>query len=235
MPEYIKQRVRWCSGTLQHAFLATGPFRGRGLSLLDRLFYVEPIVYWFTYPFMVLLLIAPIIFWYTGVAAFRASAESLCLLLFPRLIAGYVIGYWLSGGKVLPVVGTVHKTLPAFHVSVALLRGLVAPFGRPFQVTAKGLARGAVTVQWGVAWIFLALAVALLAGMALNLTGWCEAVRISELTALDVGWSLYTLFVLALCGLACVELPRTGHGRTQEVARADVLGTVRSLCKRLFT
>ena len=102
-------------------------------------------------------------------------------------------------------------------------------------MTAKGLARGAVTVQWGVAWIFLALAVALLAGMALNLTGWCEAVRISELTALDVGWSLYTLFVLALCGLACVELPRTGHGRTQEVARADVLGTVRSLCKRLFT
>lgn len=65
---------------MQHLFLTTGPVRGRGLSLLDRLFYLEPVVYWLTYPFMVLVLLAPIVFWYTGMAAFRAgmSKRSCC-------------------------------------------------------------------------------------------------------------------------------------------------------------
>ncbi len=234
VPEYIKQRVRWCAGTMQHLFLTTGPVRGRGLSLLDRLFYLEPVVYWLTYPFMVLVLLAPIVFWYTGMAAFRAGAEQTVMLLLPRLIAGYVIGYWLSDGKVLPIVTTVHKALPAFHLTAAVLKSLVAPFGRPFQVTAKGLARDGVVVQWRIAWLYLALAGALLVGMALNLTGWCEVVAIGEFTALDVAWSVYSLLVLALCFMACVELPRASDRCTAAVARADVIGTVRSLCKRLF-
>jgi cellulose synthase (UDP-forming) len=234
VPEYIKQRVRWCTGTLQNAFLATGPFRGRGLSLLDRLFYLEPIVHWLTFPFMVLLLLAPVVYWYTGVAVFRAGAEQLAMLLVPRLIAGYVIGYWLSGGKIVPVVATIHKALPAFHVTAAVFKSLVAPFGRPFEVTAKGLAGDRIIVQWRIAWIFFALAAALVGGMGMNLTGWCEVVRISELTALDVFWSLFALLVLALCCLACVELPRTETSGMRQVGCADLLGTVRGLCKRLF-
>ncbi|HVS34548.1 MAG TPA: hypothetical protein VMS17_03135, partial [Gemmataceae bacterium] len=217
-----------------HIFLKTGPIRGHGLSLLDRLFYIEPVVYWLTFPFMLLLLLAPIVFWYTGAAVFRASAEQMVLLLLPRLLAGYIIGYWLSEGKVLPVVTTVHKALPVFHLTGAVLKSLVAPFGRPFQVTAKGVTRDGVLVQWRIAWPFLALAVALLGGMVLNLTGWREIVAIGDLTPLDVAWSVYSLLVFTLCFLACIELPRASGGSTQAVARIDVIGTVRSLCKRLF-
>jgi cellulose synthase (UDP-forming) len=234
VPEYIKQRVRWCGGTLQHTFLATGPFRGRGLSFLDRLFYMEPILYWLTYPFMVLVLIAPLVFWFTGVAVFQAGAEQMYLLLVPRLVAGYLIGYWLSEGKVLPVVTTVHKSLPAFHLTAALFKFAVAPFGRPFQVTAKGQKRDKVVVQWQIAWIFLALAVALLGGMAPNLTGYYEIVQLGELTAIDVFWSLFTLLILALCFLACIELPRTGVEFTGEVAKANGWATIGGLWKRLI-
>jgi len=234
VPEYIKQRVRWCGSSLQHTFLPTGPFRNRGLSLVDRLFYLEPILYWFTYPFMVLLLIAPIVFWFTGVAVFQAGAEQMYLLLVPRLIAGYLIGYWLSEGKVLPIVTTVHKALPAFHLTAALFKFVVAPFGQPFQVTAKGQSRSKVVVQWQIAWIFLALAVALLGGMALNLTGYYEIVQLNELTAIDVFWSLFTLLILALCFLSCTELPRDIFEFKGEVARANVLATLGGLWKRLL-
>ena len=102
----------------------------------------------------------------------------------------------------LPIVTTVHKALPAFHLTATVLKSLVAPFGRPFQVTAKGLARDRVVVPRRIAWLYLALAGMLLVGMVLNLTGWCEVVTIGELTPLDVAWSVYSLLLLALCFLA---------------------------------
>jgi cellulose synthase (UDP-forming) len=234
VPEYVKQRVRWCSGTLQHIYLKTGPFRAPGLSLLDRLFYLETIVYWLVYPFIVLLLVAPIVFWYTGMSAIPGYGEEAFFLLVPRFAAGYILGYWLSNKKLIPPITTLHKALPAFHLTAAIIKSLLKPFGAPFKVTLKGQSRAGVVVQWGFLWIFLVLAGALLAAMAINLTGYHEVVEVSEFTALDVFWSAYSLAVLLLCSLACIEQPRPSNMPRGETDRGSPLGTVKALAARLF-
>ena len=219
---------------MQHVFLKTGPIRGRGLSLLDRLFYLEPVVYWLTYPFMVLVLLAPIVFWFTGVAAFRAGAEQTVLLLLPRLLAGYVIGYWLSEGKVLPIVTTVHKALPAFHLTATALQIT----GRPVRPALSGDGQGNGKGSRGrpVA-DRLGLPCAGRGAFGRNGPEPDGVVRGgADRRADGAGRGVERLQP----GAAPAVLPglrraaAAADGCTAPVARADVIGTVRSLCKRLF-
>ena len=234
VPEYIKQRARWCSGTIQHAYLKSGPFRAKGLSLRDRLFYLEPILYWFTYPFIVLLLLAPAVFWLTGVSAIPGAGEGAYLVLLPRFIATWVVVYWLSEGRVIPPISAVQRALGAFHFTAALAKAVVRPFGRPFQVTVKGQARDRVVIRWAILRPFAVLAVLILAGMTMNLTGWYEVITVNELSSFDVAWSAYALVLLALCMLACVEPPKAGEADAPEVRRGSALGTVVAIARRLF-
>jgi len=235
-PEYLKQRVRWCSGTMQHLFIKSGPLRSRGLSLVDRLFYLEPVLYYLTFPFMVLLLVAPVVFWFTGAGPIRAEGDGAALVLLPRFIAGYLLLYWLSEGKVMPPVTLLHKALSAFHLTAATLKALARPFGRPFQVTSKGQATDRTVVHWRILWVFAVPGAALLAGMALNLTGVLQIIDVERLTPLDVVWSGFSLVVFWLCVLLCIEPPRKGlqSSPETEVRRASLAGTLRAVGRRLF-
>ena len=233
VPEYVKQRVRWCCGTVQQAFVRTGPLRGPGLSLFDRLFYLEGILYWLTFPFVVLLLVAPAVFWFTGVPALECRNPELFMLLAARWAARPVARYWLSERKVLPVVTTVAKAVPAFHLTAALLKSCIAPFATPFRVTLKGETRDAIVVRWPLFLLFTLLAGLLLGGMLLNLTGCYEVVPVNEWLPLNVGWTLYSLVVVILCALVCVELPK-GDGPVGEVVRADWWRGARAVVTRLL-
>ena len=231
--EYVKQRVRWCTGTLQHPHLATGPFRGSGLSLLDRLFYIEPCFFWMTYPFLVMVLFAPIIFWYTGVPAIVTQGDDGALVMGPRFLASCVLGYWLSHRKAILPIALVHKTLPAFHITFAIAKVLIKPFGVPFKVTTKGEVRDKVVVQWSFLWIFIGLSAVLLGGMAMNLTGFYEVVEVGEFTAIDVFWTLVCLVVYLLCAFVCIELPKPRVEPEYEVERASPLGSLKAVLARI--
>ncbi len=236
VPEYIKQRVRWCSGTIQHLFIKTGPIRGRNLTFLDRLFYLEPILYWLTTPFFVLLLLAPTLFWFTGISLIPCQEEQFILLLLPRLIASYLIIYWLSEWKVMPPISAIHKALSAFHLTAALAKSIVAPFGSPFKVTSKGQSREGVVIQWPILRIFLGVALAMLLGIVLNISGYYQVVDLSRLSALDVIWTCYTFALLSLCALACVESPKDAEylNASRNVCESSLSATLTAVVKRVL-
>jgi cellulose synthase (UDP-forming) len=207
IPEYLKQRIRWCTGTIQHLFIATGPFRGRH-KLLDRIFYLEGFFYWFGFFFVALLILAPIIFWCTGVPAIAGPPEEALLILLPRLTARAMLVYWLSETKLTPVVINIGKVLPAFHLSATVIKALASPFSATYKVTDKGHSRDRVVIRWPLFASFLAIAGLSLLGMLLNLTGFADLVPISELTPLNVTWTLFSSLVCLAAALACVELPK---------------------------
>ena len=232
VPEYVKQRVRWCQGTLQQVFLKTGPFLAPRLTLLQRMFYFETILYWLTFPFLVLLLLAPIVQWYTGVPALHATAADVFAVILPRVLARAVILFWLSQGKVVPLVSTVGKVVPAFHLTAALVKSLFNPFGSPFKVTTKGQSRDGVIIHWSLFGMFAGLAALLAVGMLANLFGYHDVVAVGEVTPLDVLWSLGSLLILTLAAMVCVELPPAPEG--EEVHRARLGATALAVMKRLF-
>ena len=106
----------------------------------------------------------------------------------------------------------------------------------PFKVTVKGEVRDRVTVQWPLFLLFMAIAAEFVTGMLLNYLGLHNAVDLGDMTALNVAWSLYSLLVVLLCALACVEFPK---GRDYVNPRAEVLhssvgSAVRALLTRLL-
>jgi cellulose synthase (UDP-forming) len=200
------------------------------------MFFSARVAYWLTYPFILLVLIAPVVYWFTGISAISDRNEEAALVLLPRFIANTVLIYWLSERKVVFPVIMVHKVLPAFHLTAALAKALIAPFGRPFKVTAKGQKRDGIVVQWSLLWIFLTLAAAILGGMLTSLTGFYEIVPFNHASTLDVVWSVYSLLLLFLVALACIELPK-GAGsmdRAGVAIHGDPAGALKALLKRMF-
>jgi cellulose synthase (UDP-forming) len=207
IPEYLKQRIRWCAGTIQHLFIPTGPLRG-SFRLLDRILYLEGFFYWLGFLFVVLLLVAPIVFWSTGVPAIAGPPEEALLILLPRLTARALVVYWLSETKVPPIIINISKVLPAFHLSATVIKSLLSPFSATFKVTDKGHSRDRVVIRWPLFVAFLSIAGLSLFGMLMNLTGTADLVPVSELTPLNVTWTLFSSLVCVAAALACVELPK---------------------------
>ena len=94
-----------------------------------------------------------------------------------------------------------------------------------------------MVVQWRLLALFGGLAVALLGGMFMNLTGFRQVVDVTELTALDVAWSLYSLVLLGLCALVCIELPKGENyaDAAAGVGRARLTATVGAVVRRLLS
>jgi cellulose synthase (UDP-forming) len=108
IPDFLKQRVRWCAGTVQNLYAPTGPIRGNH-RLIDRIFYLEGVFYWLGSLFAVMLIFAPVVFWFTGVSAVLGTPEAAAAAVFPRLIARELTMFWLSEGKVPPMVVQVSR------------------------------------------------------------------------------------------------------------------------------
>jgi cellulose synthase (UDP-forming) len=218
IPDFLKQRVRWCAGTVQNLYAPTGPIRGHH-RLIDRIFYLEGVFYWLGSLFAAMLIFAPVVFWFTGVSAVLGSPEAAAAAVFPRLVARELTMFWLSEGKVPPVVVQVSRVLSCFHVSVSFVRALLCPRSPVFQVTGKGHPRNRIVIRWRLSCGFLLIALAASYGMLTALFGRSEMAAVSDLVQMNVAWTIITILICVLCSLACVELPYPGDG--PEVVRSN--------------
>jgi cellulose synthase (UDP-forming) len=210
--EYITQRVRWCTGFMQIARSAWGPFGSSRLPFLDRLSLVDAFLYWgLSFPFRILCLLAPIVFGYTGVPVFSASFDDLLFYIGPALAAQMIAVAWISGGRCLPILSDANQLLIAFHATKAAALGLLKPKGHKFQVTAKGGDRSRVVVQWTIMRPFVLLLVLTLGAILYASYGPYSPTR--DVSEILLFWSYYNMLVLAVAILACVELPRSRDQR----------------------
>jgi cellulose synthase (UDP-forming) len=230
IPDFVKQRVRWCAGTVQNLYAPTGPIRGN-LRLLDRIFYCEGVFYWLGFAFNTLLILAPLVFWFSGISAVLGTPEAAAAAVFPRLISREMTMYWLSEGKIPPLIVQVSRILPAFHVSMAFAKALLRPRSPVFNVTTKGQRRDQLVIRWPLFCTFLSIALATLYGMLVALVGRSELAPSSDLIQMNVAWSTLSAFVCLLCSLACVELPHT-RGDGPEVVRSKPLKIAIALVNR---
>lgn len=202
--EYINQRSRWCLGTIQVALLEDGPLRDPAYTLGDRFHYLHGMLHWFSKPFLLMMLIAPVLYWYFGIAAFYTSPSQFLFYGLPALFAFWLYGPWITDRRTLPVFTEVTQLVAAYAVTRTIASACVRPFGRPFKVTAKGLDRSKVIVNWKLAGFFIALMISLEAG----------AMRALATAALDGGaifnlaWTLVALVLVLASIMACVDLPR---------------------------
>jgi cellulose synthase (UDP-forming) len=170
------------------------------------------------------------------VPAIAGPPEEALLILLPRLTARGLLVYWLSEAKLAPLVINIGKVLPAFHLSATVIKALLSPFSATYKVTDKGHSRDRVVIRWPLFVTFLSIAGLSLSGMLLDLANFTDLVPDSELTPLNVTWTLFSSLVCLAAALACVELPK-GKDYLEngaEVQRSQPARIVAALVRRFL-
>lgn len=208
LAEFVKQRSRWCLGTLQCLYLPGGPLRAKGLSLLDRIFFLDPILFYVSYLYVFSMLLAPAVFWWTGVPPFNSELGHFLSVLAPRMGVSMLALYWLTDRKVVPVVSELGRIVGISFFVAAILNGLLRPFGHAFEVTLKGHRREREETQWRILAPHVGLAFVIVGGLAFNvLLPRFTLVEWNQNVGLGIALSVYVLWMLFFAALACVEQP----------------------------
>jgi cellulose synthase (UDP-forming) len=237
LASFIKQRCRWAMGSLQCLYLPGGPLRAKGLSFLDRLFFLDPIVFYLGYFWPFLILLAPAVYWWTGIPPFNAEVGHLLTMIVPRMAVSMIVMYYLTERKVVPVVSELGRIVGIFYFIPSVLRGLVDPFGHSFHVTLKGEMRDRFTVQWPALRGLIVLGLITVSGMLLNLTrhGFVWLLW-DRNTPQVIAFSIFDFWLLFLAALICIERPTSSGTRFERAATSGNFGrAIFALARRIFT
>jgi cellulose synthase (UDP-forming) len=209
LPEYIRQRVRWCQGIVQALWLPHGPLRAAGLRLLDRLFYIEMPLYWVSeFGFLACVLIAPLLYLWAGLTVFTCSLDDALSYVLPRLVAVSMVSYWMSKGRVMPVITEIKKLVGVVYILGAIFSLVVEPHGKPFVPTLKNEPCDRIRVHMDILLPFLIIGLLIGGGLLWNLGTDAGPVRWDEFLPVNVALALYMMAMLFFCCLACIDLPK---------------------------
>jgi cellulose synthase (UDP-forming) len=207
MLDFVRQRQRWASGTLQAMRLRQGPLRLRGLRPGQRLAYLEGALHWFNTVPRLLLLLMPLSIGLLGVLPVLLTDAAVLGKLMPLWIALLLSTGWLNRGSRHALLAH----LPGWALAVPLAATVLASlWGRvqPFRITPKHRVQG----RGGIAPV-LALPLLVLLGLnGLNL-----ALILRHLSSgggsaggwLGLAWGGLTLLGLLVALRACRD-PATG-------------------------
>ena len=141
MLDFVRQRQRWASGTLQALRLRQGPLRLRGLKPGQRLAYLEGALHWFNTVPRLLLLLMPLCIGLLGISPIRLTSAAVISLLVPLWIALLLSTGWLNRGSRHALLAD----LPGWALAVPLAATVLASlWGRvqPFRITPKHREQG---------------------------------------------------------------------------------------------
>jgi cellulose synthase (UDP-forming) len=218
LAEYTGQRSRWALGFVQICRGPSGPLRwGNGLPMVDRIMLCETFLHWSaTHLFRLLGAIIPSLYLLFNVEAVHASVIDAIWHLAPFIVAQSAIFFWLTEGRVLPIMSDLYQMLCSTEVLKAVLSGLLRPKGQKFKVTAKGGDRSKTFIQWPLLRVFGSL---LFVAMLAIVVGFSfdSSRPVTESSALALFWSWYNILILTLSCYVCSEQQQRRTGERFDV------------------
>lgn len=134
---HIGQRIRWARGMTQ-ILRIDNPLFGPGLSLQQRLCYLNAMMH-FQFPLpRIVFITAPLAYLLAGQNIIKASAALILAYALPHLFVSMTSSKRLHGGDRRPFWGEIYETLLAFHLAKPTLYTLINPREGNFNVTDKG-------------------------------------------------------------------------------------------------
>jgi cellulose synthase (UDP-forming) len=208
LDEYMRQRRRWCLGFMQIIRSPDGPLRfGNGLSIMDRIGLIDSFLFWtVSYMFRIACVLVPILFLVFGIQVVDASFEDGLANFLPCYLAQIVVIAWVSDGRVLPVLTDISQLLVSRQILISVFVGLFRPHGHKFAVTAKGLVRGEVIINWRGILIMSTLLLLTIFGVLLTFLQ--SSTSLLDSSAVALFWSWYNIVMLLTAIVCCIEQPR---------------------------
>ncbi|MBE9045132.1 glycosyltransferase, partial [Pleurocapsales cyanobacterium LEGE 10410] len=200
---HIDQRLRWVRGTLQAFFIKANPLTIPGLNLWQRLGHLEGLVHWFSCIPRVFFLLVPLICIFGGLTPVLATSSEIIYIFLPYYALLLTVFSWLNRRSRSILLSDVYSLIQAIPVSIAVIKVLLSPFGKGFQVTPKGLARDKFNYNWSLALPMTILFGATLISFSVSLL----SVRESGFN-LGLYWSSYNLLTISVAMMTLLDLPK---------------------------
>lgn len=229
MAAHALQRLRWARGTLQAFFIEANPLTISGLSLIQRLAHLEGLLHWFTSISRVGYLLIPLAYSFLGVIPLRASPPELLYFFLPYYVVQLTVFAWLNHHSRSALLSDIYSLVLTFPLALTVVRVMLNPFSKGFQVTPKGTVSDRYSFNWGLASpliaLFLLTAVSLWRnfGMCMVKGGWAlgSADRAEQIKGIDLGWlwSSYNLIMIGIALLILLDVPKPDRDHWLDLRR----------------
>lgn len=161
--ELVKQRDRWCRGNLQ-VLKKFNPLFTKGLTLSQKIAYLDGSIYWFSSLQKLIYIICPLIYLITQNLIINADAYSLISMFVPYLLGQILIFNTLSPKTRSVKWAHYYEMAMAPHISLSVLKEMLS-IKVNFNVTSKDITNDRKQFQFRIAMPHIVI-------ILLTLIGW---------------------------------------------------------------
>ena len=192
---HINQRIRWARGMAQ-IFRVDNPLLGRGLSLGQRLCYLNAMLHFFYGLPRLVFLTAPMAFLFFNAEVFHATALMVLVYALPHIFLSNITNSKIQKKFRHSFWNEVYETVLSWYLVAPVVRAVVTPKSGVFNVTAKGGFVGEDFYDWKIARPYVILmminVLGLLAGGGLLIQGDVSTTT----TLINLAWVLYNIVII---------------------------------------
>lgn len=212
---HVRQRIRWARGMAQ-IFRVDNPLFGRGLSLSQRLCFLNAMLHFFHGLPRLIFLLAPLAFLVFGAHIFNARPLMVVAYAAPHILIATLATSSMHGSYRRSFWGEVYEAALAAYIVVPTTLALFNPRLGGFDVTAKGGRIERDHLNLSLATPYILLIGANLLGLGLGLFHLLAEKVDVDVVAINLVWTVYNLGILG--AVMAVAFERRQVRRAQRVA-----------------
>lgn len=191
--DYVVQHTRWAQGMVQ-IFLLHNPLFCKGLTLAQRLCYLNICLFWFFGVVRVIYFVAPAGFLVFGMSIYHASAAQVLAYSIPYVISTFILSDFLFGRTRRMFFSEIYESVQSVFLAPAVLSTLRNPRKPAFKVTPKGLGMQKEQLNALSFFFFAILCLNLAAGVSGLMRIWLQP-EFRETIYVTLAWSLYNVYL----------------------------------------
>ncbi|WP_118135254.1 UDP-forming cellulose synthase catalytic subunit [Oceanicella sp. SM1341] len=220
---FIGQRSRWASGMMQ-IFLLKNPIFKRGLTIYQRLCYLNMIGFWLFPLVRMVFLCAPLAYLFFGLEIFSANVEQFSVYVLSYLVVSLLVQNTLFRRYRWPLISELYETAQTPYLARAVLSTFWSPRSPSFNVTSKDETLDKESVS-PIARPLIILFLLMVAGVAAGITRYALFPGDRDAVTIVTGWAIFNFVVVGTALGAVCEKPQRRARPRVSVREAATLHT----------
>jgi cellulose synthase (UDP-forming) len=189
-------------------FRIDNPLAGKGLSIGQRLCYLNAMMHFFYGVPRLVFLTAPLSFLFFGAHVIQASAAAIALYALPHMFHANVTNSRMQSAFRHSFWAEVYESVLASYITAPTLLALINPKLGKFNVTAKGGTIEQTYFDWSISRPYLILLMLNLLGFVFGLVHIYQYAHLRsevQTTVLNLAWTTYNMLILGASVAAANE------------------------------
>ncbi len=192
---HIGQRTRWARGMIQ-VLRTENPITARGLTLAQRLCYLNSTLHFLYALPRLIFLTAPLIYLLFGISNFYGYWLAILCYALPHILLANITNARIQGKYRFSFWNEIYEAVLAPYILAPTLKALVNPRFGKFNVTSKGDLVRRTYFDRKTAWPFLVLLSLNLGGVGFAIARLSSAPNNSGALLINLVWALYNVVIL---------------------------------------